>query len=92
MASGFKVPVGATLIDRKTGDVVDEGPNQGKRATIELYRGFYSQGYKTDFEQVETWWFAMSVEDAGRWTFRYSGKRAGIAREQFDDCAQAIEA
>lgn len=86
-----RVPVGAKVVETKSGTITDDGPNRGKRATITLYRGYYSQGYKSEYRQVETFWFQLSVEGDRPYTFRYSGKRAKIAREQFQDCAQAIE-
>lgn len=90
MASGIRVPVGADVVARKSGVIVDECENKGRSASITLYRGFYSQGYKSRYEQVETWWFSLSVVGEKSWTFRYSGKRAHLAREQFEDCSQAI--
>lgn len=85
------IPVGADCIARKTGTVVDPGgPNDGKQATIELFRGYFSQGYKSDFVKVETIYFRLRVHGEKAWAFRYSGKRLDVGRQQFTDCAEIL--
>jgi hypothetical protein len=61
--------------------------------TIELHRGAASQGWKSDYDKVETWWVVNYVKAHGR-TFgrgtRYSGKRAEAkARKDYADACTA---
>lgn len=86
-----RIPVGARRTSRKEGIITDPGPNHGLHAVIEIYEGHYSQGYKSNYERVETVWFRLAVDGQKTYTFRYSGKRLPVGRQQFVDCAEAIE-
>lgn len=91
MARTTRIPAGARLEARKNGTIVAPGEtNDGKRATIELYSGHYSQGYKSNFERVETVWFRLNVVGEKAWCFQYSGRNLATGRQQFTDCAEMI--
>jgi len=92
MARGMKVPKGARLEMVKTGTIIgdNDDSNAGKPGRIELYQGFYSDGYKSDFERTPHRWLVLTVDGVREWTFRYSGRNYDEGMRQFTDCATAI--
>lgn len=54
-----QVPKGAILLERETG-VLPIGPLAGSTAVIELWRSMSSQGYKTGYTAVPTYWLVVS--------------------------------
>ena len=73
-----QVPKGAILLERETG-ILPIGPLAGSTALIELWRSMSSQGYKTGYEAVPTYWLQVSY-GAKRFLCRqYSATNPGRA-------------
>lgn len=79
---------GAACLGSETGQV------RFGRMTVELHKGRASQGYKTDYERIESWWVSVQIVHAGRRYVRgtrYSGRSAERkARKEFADAAASL--
>ncbi len=74
------VPKGATLLEIEPG-IIPTGLFVGQRCVLELYRSMSSQGYKTSYEQVPTFWLQMWYEKR-RFCTRFSATNPDRAAAQ----------
>jgi len=70
------IPEGAIIERIKQGIINSPGePNHGKKATIKIFSGHYSMGYKSKYEQVPHKWVVVIVEGQKTWNRQFTGKQ-----------------
>lgn len=85
---GVAVYKGARVVSRASG--VTSAENGARDATVTLYEGLASAGYRTDYERRPVRWLVVEVDGEKPYTFRYSGKNFGEAGVQFEQCAAEL--
>lgn len=87
------VPVGANVVRKLSGIVQGDLPvdtNAGKHATIILYQGYASDGYKSGYNRRPCAWLEIKVDGQKTSRFRYGGKNYPEAEKQFNDMATVL--
>ena len=72
MSKRLKIPPSAELMSVIHG-TINTGPRKGKPALIKVYKGWYSKGYKSNYERVKTFYVETWIDDQ-RNAWSYSGK------------------
>lgn len=82
MSTRLQIPVSADLAEIATG-VIDSGPWEGRKATIKLFSGYASKGYRSNYERVPHVWIEVLVEGERRQAVGFSGRNIEFARQSF---------
>lgn len=102
MSSRTQIPVSASL--QRFAISAPQQCDDGSTAIVvaALWEGNYSQGYKSNYQQVETRWLVIEARDPETWKLLYwdrstprrrcqqfSGKRFDAALREFDRACRA---
>ena len=89
MSKTLQIPVSATLARHITG-IINNGPWKGRRVTLNLYEGYASKGYHSNYERVPHIWIEAMVDGERRQAFGCTGKNIPWARDSFDKSSPDI--
>lgn len=93
MSARLQIPKGATIAEQLE-RVLPNEPEltryPGCRVILRRYVGYASHGYKTGYDRVPKSWVELCVVGKLRQAWGYSGKRLGVALEQYNDIAAGI--